>query len=49
MTRIAIALLSVILVFTGSGCTWTRTYQEFPASASHGQQQHEHHDHYVSE
>jgi hypothetical protein len=44
MARIALGLLSVALLLGASGCTWTKTYQEYPPGLS-ADQGHHHHDH----
>ena len=46
MARIALGLLSVALLLGASGCTWTRTYQDYPPGlAEAAAQGHQHHDH----
>jgi hypothetical protein len=44
MARIALGLLSVALLLGASGCTWTKTYQEYPPGLS-ADQGHHLHDH----
>jgi hypothetical protein len=45
MARIALGVLSVVLILTAPGCTWTRTYQDFPPGVS-SDQAHPHHHHH---
>jgi hypothetical protein len=44
MTRIVLGLLTLALIFSTPGCTWTQTYNDFPpgVAADHGHHHHEH-------
>jgi len=50
MARIALGLLSLALLLSASGCTWTETYHDYPASVrTPDDHQNHHHPDVVAE